>query len=180
MLTDRIMAAFMFRREVYAEVENDVTFTQTAWMIVLISNFLSQLGSKTSLIAVQGGNFIDYLLGVFFGTLGAVLAFAIGAYVITYIGKSMFNAQVTFDEVVRTAGLASVWGVIGLVGILGFLPALVCALSPALLLAAVLSILAMFFALQEALDLETFQTIIVVVIAFVIQLVVNGIINLLF
>ncbi len=92
----------------------------------------------------------------------------------------MFNAQVTFDEVVRTAGLASVWGVIGLVGILGFLPALVCALSPALLLAAVLSILAMFFALQEALDLETFQTIIVVVIAFVIQLVVSGIINLIF
>lgn len=180
MLTDRIMAAFMFRREVYAEVENDVTFTQTAWLIVLVANFLSQLGSKTTIIATQGGNFIQFLLGVFFGTIGAVIAFGIGAYVITYLGKSMFNAQVTFDEVVRTAGLASVWQVVGLVGILAFLPALVCALSPALLLAAVLSILAMFFALKEALDLENFQVIIVVVIAFVIQLVVNLIINAIF
>ncbi|MGD8604974.1 MAG: YIP1 family protein [Anaerolineales bacterium] len=180
MLTDRIMAAFMFRREVYAEVENDVTFTQTAWMIVLISSFLGQLGSRTTLIATQGGSFIDYLLAVFFGTLGAVLAFAVGAYVIAYLGKSMFNAQVTFDEVVRTAGLASVWGVVGVVGILGFLPALVCALSPAIFLAWILSIVAMYFALQEALDLESFQTIIVVVIAFVIQFIVSAIIGAIF
>ena len=180
MLTDRIMSAIMFRREVYAEVEHDVTFTQTAWMIVLVVNFFNQLGSRTSIIATQGGDFIDYLLGVFFGTLGAVLAFAIGSYAISYIGKTMFNAQVTFDEVIRTAGLASVWGIIGAVGVLGFLPALVCVLSPALLLAWLLSILAMFFALQEALDLETFQVIILVVIFFVTQIIVSGIVGAIF
>ena len=180
MLTDRIMGAFLFRREVYAEVEHDVTFTQTAWMIVLVVSFFNQLGSRTTLISTQGGDFIDYLLGVFFGTLVTVLAFAIGAYVISYVGKSMFNAQVTFDEVVRTAGLASVWGIIGVAGVLAFLPFLACVLSPALMLAWLLSILAMFFALQEALDLETFQVIILVVVFFVTQIIFSGIVGAIF
>ncbi len=36
MLMDRIVGAFTFRRQVYAEVENDTSFTTTAWIIVAI------------------------------------------------------------------------------------------------------------------------------------------------
>ena len=42
---DRIIGAFTFRREVYAEVEQDSSFTTTAWIIVAVVSFLSALGS---------------------------------------------------------------------------------------------------------------------------------------
>ncbi len=45
MLTNRIIGAFSFRREVYAEVEKDTTFTTTAWLLVIVFGFLNQLGS---------------------------------------------------------------------------------------------------------------------------------------
>ena len=34
MLTERIIGAFTFRKGVYADVEQDTSFTTTAWMIV--------------------------------------------------------------------------------------------------------------------------------------------------
>ena len=43
MLMDRIIGAFTFRKEVYAEVEKDETFTSTAWLLVAVVAFISQL-----------------------------------------------------------------------------------------------------------------------------------------
>ena len=48
MLTDRIIGAFTFRKEVYKEVERDATFTNTAWVLVIVVAFLNQLGSQVS------------------------------------------------------------------------------------------------------------------------------------
>ena len=33
MLTERIMGAFTFRKGIYAEVEQDASFTSTAWLL---------------------------------------------------------------------------------------------------------------------------------------------------
>ena len=50
MLMKRIIAALTFRKEVYAEVEKDVEFTQTAWILVAVV-------SHGSLRIRQGGAF---------------------------------------------------------------------------------------------------------------------------
>ena len=107
MLTDRIVGAFTFRKGVYAEVENDATFTQTAWIIVAVVAFLNQVGSAAST------DVLSWLIGAVVGSLFAIAGFAVGAYVINLVGRSMFNADVTFDELVRTLGLAYVWNIIG-------------------------------------------------------------------
>ncbi len=162
MLTDRIIGAFTFRKGVYAEVEQDTTFTRTAWILVIVFAFLNQLGTYAS------EDFSDWVIGTGIGWLTAVIAFAAAAAVINWVGRTVFQAEVTFDELVRTMGLASVWTVVGVLGaITAFSTALSCLLGPAMIIAWVLLVVAWFVAVREALDLEWGQTIITVLVGFI-------------
>lgn len=126
MLMNRIIGAFTFRRQVYAEVENDTSFTSTAWILVVVVSLLSQLGT-----AAGAGSFGGWLLATIGGTVASVLGFALGAFVISALGRALFQAEVDFDEMVRTLGLAYVWGIVGVIGVLArFIPFLSCVLSP--------------------------------------------------
>jgi hypothetical protein len=162
MLTDRIIGALTFRKEVYAEVERDVTFTQTAWMLILITTFLSRFGNSAAVARTTDGGFIDWLVGTFVGTIFGVIGFAIGAYVIVLVAKSLFNADVDFEEIVRTLGLASIWQAFGVLSVIG--------LGFFTFLAGLAAIAAWVIALKEALDLEWFQTIITIVIFVIVMM----------
>jgi hypothetical protein len=170
MLMDRIMGAFTFRREVYAEVEHDTSFTGTAWAIVAVVAFLSQLGSNSTAETVSG-----WIIRAAIGTAFTLLGFAVGAFVIAWLGKAMFTAEVTFDELVRALGLAYVWNVVGVVGLLGFVsPTLVCVVTPAVILASLLGIYSWFIAAREALDLDTVQTIVTVIVGWVVVFIITA------
>ncbi len=172
MLTERIIGAFTFRKGVYAEVEQDTSFTTTAWLIVAVVAFLNQIGSQAT------SNVLSWLGGAILGTVGAVAGFAIGAWVISWLGRTLFSADVTFEELVRTLGLAYVWQAIGFFGIVGrFSEALACLLAPILILSVFAMLAAWLIAAKEALDLEWVETIVTVVIGFVAFLVVMFIIG---
>jgi hypothetical protein len=178
MLTERIIGAFTFRKGVYAEVEHDTSFTTTAWLIVAVVTFLNQLGTHAST------NFIAWILSAIVGTVIMVIGFGLAAAVISWVGRTLFNAEVTFEEMVRTLGLASVWNVVGFVGALvGFFPLLACVTWPAILIGVVLLIAAWFMAAKEALDLEWVETIVTVIVGViawvVVWLVTRGILGLL-
>lgn len=161
MLTDRIIGAFTFRREVYKEVENDTAFTQTAWLLVIVVSFLSQLGSSAS------DNLVNWLIGAVVGTIFAVIGFAVGAFVINWVGRTLFNADVTFNELVRTLGLAYVWNVVGVIGVLAaFSSALACLLAPVTFIAGLMGFVSWFVATKEALDLEWVQTIVTLILGW--------------
>lgn len=156
---DRIMAAFTFRNEVYADVEQDTTFTTTAWLIVAVVSFLSQLGGGTS------ENLLNWFLNAIGGTVFAIIGFAVAAFIINFVGRAVFNADSNFNEIVRTVGLAYVWQVFGVLGIFGvFIPVLACVTAPIQVIAVILWIIAAFIAVKEALDLEWLQTIVTVVL----------------
>jgi len=164
MLTERIIGAFTFRKGVYSEVEKDLSFTSTAWLIVVVVSFLNKLGT------VNADNFGGRLIAAVVATIGAVLGFALAAFVIDWVGRSVFNAEVSFDELVRTLGLAYVWQIIGLIGIFsGFLT---CLLAPAIFVAWILALVAWFVAAKEALDLTWGQTILTVIIGWLVFIVV--------
>lgn len=163
MLTDRIMGAFTFKKGTYAEVEKDTSFTQTAWILVAVVSFLQQLGSNAS------RNIGHWFIGTIVGTIFAVIGFALAAFVIAWVGRSLFKADVTFEEMVRTLGLAYIWNIIGVIGALAaFSGALSCLLAPALFVGAILGLIAWFVAAKEALDLEWVQTIITVIIGWIV------------
>ena len=165
MLTDRIIGAFTFRRGIYAEVEKDTTFTSTAWLLVVVVGFLNQLGSNAS------PNLVSWLGGAIIGTIFAVAGFALAAAVISWVGRGLFKARVTFEELVRTLGLAYVWHVVGVIGILaGLIAVLACVLAPVLIVAAILLIVAWLVAAKEALDLGWGETIITVIVGWIVMM----------
>jgi len=169
MLQDRIIGAFTFRKGVYAEVEKDTSFTTTAWILVAVVTFLVQLASLAS------SDVFGWLLGAIASTVFGVAAFAVGAFAISWVGRALFNADVTFEELVRTLGLAYVWRVIGVIGILGVVPVLNCLLAPILILSVFAMLAAWLIAAKEALDLEWVETIVTVVIGLVVYIVVMAI-----
>lgn len=165
---DRIIKALTFKTEVYAEVENDATFTSTAWIIVAVVSLLNQLGARA------GSNIGNWLLGAVIGTVFAILAFAVATYVINLVGRVVFKADVDFGELVRTLGLAYVWQIVGLLGIVGaFSVALACLISPLIFVGWILIVVAWFIAVKEALDLDWVPTIVTVVIGWVVLIVIN-------
>ncbi len=170
-MMDRIMKVFTFKQEVYKEVEDDASFTQTAWMIVAVVAFLSNLGANAALVHVEGASWVLSTIG---GTIFAVVGFGAGAFIISWAGKKFFNADVTFEEMVRTLGLAYVWNIIGFLGIIGLVgPGLACVTGPIGFLAGIAGLAAWFLAAKEALDLEWPQTIGTVVIGWVASLIIS-------
>jgi hypothetical protein len=164
---DRIIKAFTFKTEVYAEVESDTSFTTTAWIIVAVVAFLSALGSLS--FDTIGSS----LLGAVLSAVIAVISFALAAFVINFVGRTVFKAEVSFEELIRTLGLAYVWQAVGLLGILGAISAgLQCVVAPALFLGAILWLISAFIAAKEALDLEWVQTIITVILGWIVYVIV--------
>lgn len=162
MLTERIIGALTFRRGIYAEVEADKTFTTTAWILVVIFALLNQLGSYAS------QSIFDWLVSTGIGTLTAIAGFAIAAAVINWIGRGVYNAEVTFNELVRTMGLASIWTAVGVLGVIAaFSNALSCILGPVIVISWIALVIAWFVAVHEALDLSWGKTIITVMIGFI-------------
>jgi hypothetical protein len=168
MTWDRIVGAFTFRKEVYSEVEHDTSFTTTAWLIVAIVAFLNQVGSFAST------DILGWLIGAVVGTIFAVIGFAVAAAIISWVGKSVFHAEVSFDEMVRTLGLAYVWNVVGVLGIIGLVPALACIIAPVVFIAWILGLVAWFIAAKEALDLEWLQTIVTVFLGWVALIIITA------
>jgi hypothetical protein len=162
MLTNRIIGAFTFRRGVYAEVEKDTTFTTTAWLLVIVIAVLNQLGSYAS------SDVVNWLISALVGAIFSVIGFAVAALVINWVGQKVFKADVTFNELVRTLGLAYVWNVVGVLGVLTAISAaLACVLGPAMVIAWVALVIAWFVAVKEALDLEWIQTIVTVILGWI-------------
>ena len=174
MLTERIIGALTFRRGVYAEVEADKTFTATAWILVVIFALLNQLGSY----AYQ--SIFDWVVGTGIGVLTAIAGFAIAAAVINWVGRGRFNADVTFGELVRTMGLASIWTAVGVLGIIAaFSDALSWILGPVIVISWVALVVAWFVAVHEALDLtwgKTFITVIIGLIPWAIFMALTGVV----
>lgn len=161
MLWNRILGAFLFRAEAYEDVEKDTSFTTTAWVLVFVVYLLSFLGAGAPAVATSG--VLRWLLAAILGAAFALLAFAVAAYVITLVGQGLYNAEVTFYEMVRTLGLASVWNVVGVLGAITLVsPGLSSLGSILFLIASVLALAAWVYAAKRALDLAWGKTLVTV------------------
>lgn len=167
MLWSRILGAFLFRAEAYEDVEKDTSFTTTAWVLVLAVYSLSFLGAGAPAVATSG--ILRWLLSALLGAVIALLAFAVAAYVITLVGQGLYNAEVTFYEMVRTLGLASVWNIVGIIGVITLVsPGLSSLGSILFLIASILALAAWIYAAKRALDLTWGKTLVTVFLGFMV------------
>ena len=120
------------------------------------------------------GNFGGALIGLIVGVILAVASYYVWAYIVQFVGKSMFNGQATVPQLLRTLGyaygptalgaLSFIWCVGPLIALVGSIWSLVCG----------------FFAVRETHRLSDGQAIITVVIGWLVIMVISALVGLIF
>lgn len=163
-ILSRVIRVVSFDLTVFQEVEEDVTATRQAWAVVVIAAIASGIGSAIGSI-ISGGGFVGFLLGLILGPIFAVLGYFLWAFVTSWVGVNMFQAQTDFQEMQRVIGFAYAPNALGIVS---FIPCIGWLISiAASLYALVLSVMAV----KEGLDVEWPQAIITCVIGWVVSFV---------
>ena len=154
---DRIIRAAKLDVDLYEEVEADKGAMGQAVGVVVLSSLAAGVGS-----VAMGG-----LRGILVGTVVALIAWYIWAYLTYFIGtKFLPEAQTQADhgELLRTIGFSSSPGLIRVLGIIPGLRAVV------FLVASIWMLVAMIIAVRQALDYEsTLRAVGVCVIGWIIQ-----------
>jgi hypothetical protein len=158
---------------VFREIAQDQEALKQAAIIVLVVTFLSALGVTGGMLISQVdagtailGFFVDWFVN------GIVIGW-IGWSILTYlVGTTLFKGKTDVQEMMRVLGYASAPRLLGL---FGFIPCVGWIIAIA---GWVLSLIAGIIAIREAMDFETGNAIITVVIswiaAFVVALIING------
>ncbi len=171
-LFNRIMRAAMLDKEFYKEVESDTSLNQEALMIVIAVSVISGIGSFLGGLWV--GNIGAAFLALIVNSALGVANYYIWAYVTHFIGTNMFAGDATPDELLRVLGYASgprLLGVFGFIPCIGWLAALV---------GAIWALVAGFYGVREALDLDTTETLITVFLGWLVVLIISMLVNSIF
>ena len=163
-MLDRVLRVIKLDQTVFGEVEKDESATAEAFIIVLVTSFLSALGS-----GFASGRFFPSFIGTF---IMGILGWVIWSVITLWVGTKLYNGQADLGEMLRTIGYANAPR---LLGFFAWIPCVGWIIS---LAGAILSLVAGFYAIREALELDTTQTIATVVIGWVVVFVINLIVTL--
>lgn len=157
MLLERMIRAARLDAGLYEEVERDRSATGQAFMVVLLVSLASGLGSALGFFPARPGT---GAMVFFLSILAGILGWVVWAYVVYFIGTRVFSATATPEELLRTLGFASVPR---LLNVLSFIPCIGGLVSLAVL---VWSLITGFIAIRAALDLNSGNTLITLVLGW--------------
>jgi len=169
-LQDRAMRAFRGEAALYEEVEKDPAATQEALIIVAITAV--SLGIGAALGAMAGGQAGGGVVRLLVGVIGALVGWAVFSFVAYFIGTKLFNADATWEEVLRTLGYAYTPMVVGIVGIIPIIGGLI------ILVAALWTLYLSFIAIRSALDVDTGKTVLTILLSIIPAGIISAIIQL--
>jgi hypothetical protein len=153
----------------YNEVEADISANNQALTVVVLSAVASGIGAALG-AAISGRPGL-----IFGGLIGAVvlelLGWAVWSYVMFFVGTKMFHGTATYGELLRTLGFAYAPGVLN---ILRFIPVLGGIIG---LIVGIWRIITGFVAVREALDLDSGNTIAVIVVGIIAYIVVVAVVG---
>jgi hypothetical protein len=161
-LKTRMIRAAMLDSQLYEEVEADKNSMKQAILVVV----LSSLSAGVATIG-HGG-----IIGLFFGTISALVGWYVWAYITYILGTKLFpEPQTNADhgELLRTLGFASAPGVIR---ILGIFPPLSVIVFP---VADIWMLIATVIAVRQALDYKgTGKAVLVCFVGWVVKVMILG------
>jgi hypothetical protein len=168
-LTDRMIRAARLDVSLYNEVEADISANNQALTVVVLSAVASGLGAAIgAAISGRPGLIAGGLIGAIVLEL---LGWAVWSYVMFFVGTRMFHGTATYGELLRTLGFAYSPGVLN---ILRFIPVLGGIIG---LIVGIWRIITGFVAVREALDLDSGNTIAVIVVGIIAYIVVVAIVG---
>ncbi len=161
-MINKMIRAAMLDVSLYEEVEADSSLTTEAILVVVIVSLISGIGGLLGGV-LRGGHPISGLLASLLMTL---VGYFVWAFVVYYVGTSLFHGTADYGEVLRTTGYAYT------PAILGFFVFIPCLGWLAALIGSVWALVAGVIAVRQALDFDTTKAIWTVVIGWVVMLVV--------
>lgn len=171
-MVDRIVRAIRLDWTVFREIAEDRDAMSQAAIIVIVVSFLSALGGAGSMLLAKAGVGTAFL--GFFGNwiINGILIGWIGWAILTYfVGTILFKGETDIPEMMRVLGYASAPRLLGL---FGFIPC-VGWIFP--LAGWILALIAGILAVREAMEFETGQAILTVLISWVLTFVIALIIS---
>jgi hypothetical protein len=164
-VVDRIVRAIRLDWTVFREIAEDKSAIKEAAIIVLVVSLLSAIGG-----GIASGNFI---LSFLVNWIVAILVGWIGWAILTYfVGSLLFKGKSDIVEMMRVLGYASAPKLLGL---FGFIPCVGWLIA---LAGWVLSLIAGFIAVREAMEFDTVDAIVTILISWVVALAISVIISL--
>jgi hypothetical protein len=151
----RIIGVFMLRADTFEEIEHNTGATIQAAIIVAIVAVLSGIGSAIGASFTEGsffGSFISSLIGVFIGWI-------LWSGITYIVGTAVFGGKADMGEMLRVVGFAFAPQILGIVPVIG-----AC-------IGWLWSLVAMYVAVRQGLDLSGGKTIATIVIGFIIYVV---------
>ncbi len=179
-LTSRMIRAAKLDVSLYQEVEHDTSLDQQALLVVILAAVAGGVGALLagilggvlgSLVGASGGGFVATILSTIWVVVFTVLGYYIWAFVTQWVGTSLFEGTADFGEVKRALGYAYAPQVLN---VFSFIPCLGAFLGFA---TSIWTLAAAFYALREALDLDSTKTMITLVIGWVIIMVISFVIT---
>jgi hypothetical protein len=156
-MIDRIVRAIRLDWTVFREIAKDRDALKEAAIIVLIATFLSALGSAANSTNFVASFFVNWIVGILSGWL-------LWAVITYFVGTVLFKGETTIPEMLRVLGYASAPLLLGL---LGFIPC-VGWLMP--IVGWVLALIAGVLAVREAMDFDTGNAIVTVLISWIVSI----------
>ena len=158
-LTDRMLRAARLDVSLYNEVEADLSATNQALTVVVITAVASGIG------AALGGAIAGRPTAVIGGLVGGIVAELVGwlvwSWVMYFVGTRFFQGTASYGELLRTMGFAYSPGVLL---VLRFIPVLGGLIA---FVVAIWRIITGFIAVREALDFESGKAVATIVIGFI-------------
>lgn len=159
-MIDRIVRAIRLDWTVFREIAADPKAMSEATIIVVIVTFLSALGGGAAADNFFIGFLVTWLVDILVGWIGWAI--------ITYlVGRLLFKGQSDIPEMMRVLGYANAPILLGL---FRFIPCVGWLIA---LAGWILSLIAGVIAVREAMEFDTSNAIVTVVVSWVIQLIIR-------
>jgi len=157
-MVSRIMRIFKLDKTVFPEIAADPKATTEAGIIVVVVSLLAGIAA-----GVQGGKFFNGLIWELIA--GLVLGWLLWAVITFFVGTSLFQGKTTVEAMLRVLGYANaprVLSIFGLIPCIGWIPTLI---------GGILSLIAGFIAVREAMQFDTGKAVITVLVGWLVYFV---------
>lgn len=170
LIVSRMIRAAQLDVNFYEEVEADTSLNTEALTVVILVSAAGGIGSFLS--SLFGGSLLGGLGALVFGVIMGIAGYYIWAYLTFFIGTNLFKGTADPGEMLRTLGYASAPQALA---IFSFIPIIGGLLG---LVGGIWALVAGVIAVRQAMDFDTTNAIITVVIGWVVVAVITLVVGL--
>lgn len=157
-MIDRILRAIRLDWTVFREIAQDTGAMMEAAIIVVAASFLSAIGTGIASERFFGAFILSWFLSILIGWIGWSL-------ITHFVGRILFQGDTDIPEMMRVLGYANAPN---LLGIFRFIP---CVGPIIAFVGGILSLIAGVLAVREAMEFDTTNAIVTVVISWIVAFV---------